>query len=78
MSATYWEKFNAMLPHQRRVVEEKKDLDTKISALSAFRTTAVFGALEPEEKDRLSAQMGFMTGYSEVLSRRIAAFDTPT
>jgi len=62
-------------PHQKRVIDEKKELDTKLIALEAFiDNSAIYAALPQDEKDRLRKQRGFMEGYSIVLTERINAF----
>lgn len=62
-------------PHQQRVIDEKKELDTKLIALEAFiDNSAIYAALPQDEKDRLRKQRGFMEGYSIVLTERINAF----
>jgi hypothetical protein len=63
-----------MQPHQERVITEKSELDTKIEKLTAFIGGSVFLALPVPEQMRLSAQLGFMNMYSNVLGERIAAF----
>lgn len=64
----------AFQPHQVRVVEEKKELDEKISMLSAFLYTAIFESLDESEKARLRLQHSVMELYSDILRQRIAAF----
>ena|SRR5665647_1341587 len=61
-------------PHQRRVVDEKVQLDDKLAKLKAFGSTPLFDSLPTEEKQRLTEQEMHMRGYSEVLGARIAAF----
>ncbi len=63
--------------HQERVIAEKADLDEKLSKLRAFCATVggVFDSLPTDEKQRLTEQEGHMAAYSDVLARRIAAFD---
>lgn len=63
-----------MLPHQERVVQEKKELDEKLTKLSAFGTTPLFVALPAEEQGRLNRQHTVMEEYSRILGERIAAF----
>ena len=65
-----------MLPYQQRVVEEKTELDHKLSKLRKF-LDCPGGAIESipeEEKDRLLEQEALMAAYSDVLRRRIEAF----
>ena len=63
-----------MLPHQERVVEEKRELDEKLSKLSAFGISPLFTTLNPEEQGRLNRQYLVMEEYSRILRERIAAF----
>lgn len=66
-------------PHQQRVVEEKLELDEKLSKLSALIRSSTFSSVVADENERvrLVVQEGIMMYYSEILSDRIAAF-TPT
>lgn len=64
----------ALKPHQERVVEEKKDLDTKIDKLKDFVEGPVHGTLVEEEQKRLATQLHHMKEYATVLGQRIAAF----
>ena len=63
-----------MQPHQKRVVDEKAELDDKMAKLKAFGLTPIFNGLPTEEKQRLTEQEMHMGRYSDVLARRIAAF----
>lgn len=63
-----------MQPHQQRVVNEKKELDDKLSKLVMFTHGDIFRTLVPEERDRLEKQATAMTQYSQILGERIAAF----
>ncbi len=64
-----------MLPHQQRVVDEKTELDKKISMLSDFiENNPVFDTVDDAEQDRLKEQLAWMVGYNNVLVKRIAAF----
>jgi hypothetical protein len=64
----------AMQAHQQRVVDEKRELDAKISKLVAFYDTTVYAGLDETERVRLSRQGQIMSEYSDVLGERIAAF----
>lgn len=59
---------------QRRVVEEKAELDAKRERLGEFKNTIHFGRLPWQEQERLNTQAHIMTMYSAVLGERIAAF----
>lgn len=64
-----------MKPFQERVVEEKKELDDKLSRLRPFIEGATFKTLPDAEQDRLIRQRRLMEEYSDVLGERIAAFE---
>lgn len=63
-------------PHQQRVLDEKAELDVKISKLADFAKAenAVFQGLPNAEAGRLIYQLSVMREYSKVLGERIAAF----
>lgn len=64
-----------LAPHQQRVVDEKNELDKKVTALNAFLgTSAIFTTLDAAEQERLREQNDVMWRYSEILGARIAAF----
>ena len=64
-----------MKPHQRRVIDEKTELDNKATALSNFiGTSPIFETLDEAEQERLKEQNDVMWQYSEILGARIAAF----
>jgi hypothetical protein len=66
-----------MQPHQQRVVDEKRELDSKLEKLMAFiasETGKIFSGLVTEERQRLTTQARIMKEYSDVLGDRIAAF----
>lgn len=63
-----------MKPHQKRVVDEKSELDKKLDALKAFIGTPFFHTLEAKDRDLLSEQLGHMERYSGVLQLRINHF----
>lgn len=67
-----------MPPHQRRVLNEKYDLDDKINKLQTFIKGEAFIRLPEAEADRLLRQASYMISYAEVLSERVDAFqETP-
>ena len=62
-------------PHQQRVVEEKKELDSKIKSLQNFiEMNDTFKAFIEEEKNDMREQLKFMQFYSLTLQRRINRF----
>lgn len=63
-----------MLPHQQRVVDEKRDLDQKILSLMRFMTTKTFEGLDNGEQSRLRIQFSAMQTYGTALGERIAHF----
>jgi hypothetical protein len=63
-----------ILPHQKRVVDEKSELDQKLSKLSEFLMTTMFASLPEDEQLRLRKQHLIMVEYSEILRQRIEAF----
>lgn len=65
-----------LAPHQLRVVEEKRDLDDKLSKLTAFLGSGkCLSIVGPDECLRLIQQSRLMRGYSAILAARIAAFE---
>ncbi len=64
-----------MQPHQQRVVDEKNELDEKLTKLNAFVSAGtIFDTLASAEQERLRRQAGIMAEYSAVLGERIEAF----
>lgn len=68
--------------HEVRVFDEMWELDAKREKLRAFIDTAgtpgsIFDKLADAERVRLRRQLTVMAGYSDVLAKRIAAFDKP-
>jgi hypothetical protein len=61
-------------PHQKRVIDEKRDLDERKQKLEAFFETPTFAQLDDSEQGRLHAQHAAMVDYSRVLGDRIEAF----
>ena len=68
-----------MEPHQARVIAEKKDLDGRAVKLSDFiGNNPLFEKIDPEEQERLKEQCETMWELSEILGKRIAAFNLST
>jgi hypothetical protein len=66
-----------LMPHQIRVVIEKKDLDARIDTLRTFLRkdpTYALNTLGLAEVDRMESQLGLMVKYSAVLAERIGTF----
>lgn len=61
-------------PYRQRVVEEKTQLDERLSRLVAFYDTTAFSVLDKAEQGRLHRQGQLMSEYSQVLGERIQAF----
>lgn len=63
-------------PHQQRVVNEKSELDEKISLLEVFiNDNPIYKKLDDLEQDRLVRQLDVMKQYSNILEERIKAFN---
>lgn len=60
--------------YQLRVVDEKRELDEKLTKLLSFFQTPMFDNLNEAERSRLRNQARFMDGYAAVLQERITAF----
>ena len=65
---------SALLPFQQRVVDESKELETKLDALTAFTGSAVFRNLPDVDRELLMRQGVHMTRYLMVLKVRIDNF----
>lgn len=64
-----------MKEHQQRVVDEKDELQVKLTALQNFICqNSLFETLDDAEKYRLRKQAGIMDEYSDILGERIEAF----
>ncbi len=65
----------AIPPHQQRVLDEKQELDIRITRLDEFiLRNALFRQLDPEEQARLRRQLDVMRELSVILGERISAF----
>ncbi len=60
--------------YQARVVDEKRELDERLSRLVSFVRSPAFLRLPQEDRTLLSEQEATMTCYSDVLRRRIERF----
>lgn len=63
-----------MEDYQKRVVDEKKELDEKIKKLSFFLSGKMIKSVSDEEKTRLENQKKAMREYSDILEERISNF----
>ena len=65
----------ALLPHQQRVLDEKQELDIRITRLDEFiLRNALFRQLDPDEQARMRRQLDVMRELSVILGERISAF----
>lgn len=69
---------SGLLPHQRRVVAERAELEDRIGKLFAFLLTDVCMSLPFGERGLLSQQHNDMCLYSETLGQRISGFKQTT
>jgi len=58
-------------PHEQRVVDEKRELDEKLSKLKMFLAGDIFSTLPSREQFRLKRQSEVMQEYSNILLERI-------
>lgn len=65
------------LSFQQRVVDEKAELDARLTKLNDFLLGSVFTTLSQDEQGRLKCQASAMEEYATVLAARIEAFNTP-
>lgn len=61
-----------MEDYQKRIVDEKKELDHRINRLSAFLNGDAFSRLSAGEQRLLHLQCKAMEEYSSILNDRIA------
>jgi hypothetical protein len=64
-----------MPPHQKRVLEEKEQLDERIEKLEGYLDdTDRVAKLSPDERELLGRQLSAMQEYSAILEERISLF----
>lgn len=61
-------------PHQQRVLDEKAELDIKLSNLLAFFGSEIYKSLPGQDQHLLQQQAVSMEHYSEILGMRIEGF----
>ena len=61
-------------PHQQRVLDEKIELDVKLSNLLAFFGSETYKSLPGQDQHLLQQQSVSMEHYSEILGMRIEGF----
>lgn len=65
---------STLSPHQQRVLDEKAELDERLSKLVGFFSTSIFHAIPESEQIRLESQAAVMRKYSVILGERIVNF----
>lgn len=61
---------------QKRVIEEKEELDAKLERLSLFiKADPIFLVLSMQEQCLMKQQETLMSAYSVILAARIGCFD---
>jgi len=64
-----------MLNYQKRVIEEKSELNKKIKDLDNFiNVSDIFKTIDKYEQIRIVTQLRIMEAYSEILTNRIDNF----
>lgn len=63
-----------MQEYKKRVIDEKNELDKKISNMKSFVGSITYNELQKEERDRLENQLDVMIQYSYILGERIDNF----
>ena len=63
-----------MEDYQKRVVEEKEELASKIEKLRSFLGCTASAQIEPKGLDLLRRQLAIMDDYANVLTQRIDLF----
>ena len=62
-------------PHQQRVVDEKVELDERLSKLEAFiLDNPIYKGLDEENRALMEKQREVMSKYSNILDKRISLF----
>jgi len=64
-----------MLEYQKRVIDERSELEIKIDRLISFIAGDTFAAMPVDERVILENQLDVMKEYSEILTTRIAGFE---
>jgi hypothetical protein len=60
-----------VLPHQQRVIDEKRELDERLARLRAFLLSPTAADLAPREQQLLDTQSMAMELYSRALGQRL-------
>ena len=61
-----------MTTFKDRLIDEKNQLDEKISKLEAFFMNPAFKEIEPIQMSLLNTQVQIMHAYSQILTERLA------
>ena len=69
------EKTKGLQPHEVRVVEERTELNDKITKLLTFMASKFYQTLDSELNQNFEEQVKLMKAYSDVLLRRINSFE---
>ena len=64
-----------MQEFQQRVIEEKKELDSKLNKLKDFMHSEQYAQLDSTNQGLLMVQQVAMENYSDALARRIEMFN---
>ena len=62
------------LPHEQRMLDEREELETRLSGLNSFLNKGQPEDMEDYDWDLLNSQAFSMRGYNYVLSARIRRF----
>lgn len=62
----------SLLPHQQRIVEEKRELDEEIHKLTVFLASAASAQVSMAEARLMHEQLNHMLQYGRVLQLRIS------
>lgn len=59
-------------PHVERMIAEGEQLADRVEKLGAFLTGSIYATLPDEDQALLSAQVGAMSAYLQILNMRLA------
>jgi len=60
--------------YQQRVIDEKSELDAKLSSLAYFIESKEFDKIDSLNQELLNQQAEIMFNYSQILEKRIKLF----
>lgn len=61
----------AIPPHVQRMVEERDQLEDRLTKLTAFFDTDTFVGLDEHDRVLMQSQASLMTAYRDILNARI-------